>query len=74
MAEQIRVLNIDGMTCGGCVASIYSATADIDGLLTMSIELTDNQAAISYDDSKTNAETIAAAIEDAGFDVTIAQA
>ena len=44
MAEQMRVLNIDGMTCGGCVASIYSATADIDGLLTMSIELTDNQA------------------------------
>ena len=74
MAEQMRVLNIDGMTCGGCVASIHSATADIDGLLTMSIELTDNQAAISYDDSKTDAETIAAAIEDAGFDVTIAQA
>lgn len=74
MAEQTRVLNIDGMTCGGCVASIYGATADIDGLLTMSIELADHQASISYDDSKTNAETIAAAIEDAGFDVTIAQA
>lgn len=74
MAEQMRVLNIDGMTCGGCVASIHRATADIDGLLTMNIELANNQATISYDDSKTDADTVAAAIEDAGFDVTIAQA
>lgn len=74
MSEQTRILNIDGMTCGGCVASIHRATADIDGLLTMNIELAANQASISYDDSKTDAETIAAAIEDAGFDVTISQA
>ena len=71
MAEQTRIIKIDGMTCGGCVASVHSATTDIDGLLTLSIELADNQATVTFDDSATSAEEIAAAIDDAGFDATI---
>ncbi|MBU5617821.1 cation transporter [Psychrobacter sp. TAE2020] len=72
MAEQTRIINIDGMTCGGCVASVHTATADIDGLNTISIELADNLATVSFEDSKTSAEKIAAAIDDAGFDATVA--
>ena len=62
------------MTCGGCVASVHNATADIDGLDDISIELADNQATVTFDDSKTSAETIAAAIDDAGFDATVTNA
>ena len=72
MAEQTRIINIDGMTCGGCVASVHTATADIEGLNTISIELADNLATVSFDDSKTSAEAIAAAIDDAGFEATVA--
>ena len=71
MANQTRIIKIDGMTCGGCVASVYSATADIDGLDDISIELIDNQATVTFDDSKTNIEAIVSAIDDAGFDATI---
>ena len=60
------------MTCGGCVASVHNATADIDGLDDISIELADNQATVTFDDSKTSAEVIAAAIDEAGFDATVA--
>ena len=56
----------------GCVASVHNATADIDGLNDMSIELADNQATVTFDDSKTSAEAIAAAIDDTGFDATVA--
>lgn len=74
MANQTRIINIEGMTCGGCVASVHTATADIDGLDNISIELADNLATVTFDDSKTSAEKIAAAIDDAGFDATIANA
>ena len=74
MASQTRIIIIDGMTCGGCVASVHNATADIDGLDDISIELADNQATVTFDDSKTSAETIAAAIDDAGFDATVTNA
>lgn len=36
------------------------------------IDLTDNLATVSFDDSKTSAEAIASAIEEAGFDATVA--
>lgn len=72
MAEQTRIINIDGMTCQGCVTSVYNATADIDGLDSMSIDLSANKATVTFDDSKTSADKIASAIEDAGFDATVA--
>ena len=72
MANQTRIIKIDGMTCGGCVARVHNATADIDGLDDISIELADNQATVTFDDSKTSAEVIAAAIDEAGFDATVA--
>lgn len=74
MAEQTRIIKIDGMTCGGCVASVHTATADIDGLHTMTVELADNQATVTFDDSATSAEAIAAAIDEAGFEASVANA
>ena len=71
MVNQTRIISIEGMTCGGCVASVHTATADIDGLENISIELADNQATVTFDDSKTSAEKIAAAIDDAGFDAAV---
>ncbi len=71
MANQTQIISIEGMTCGGCVASVHTATADIDGLENISIELADNQATVTFDDSKTSAEKIAAAIDDAGFDAAV---
>ncbi|WLP93845.1 heavy-metal-associated domain-containing protein [Psychrobacter sp. M13] len=72
MANQTQIINIEGMTCGGCVASVHTATADIDGLDNISIELANNQATVTFDDSKTSAEKIAAAIDEAGFDASVA--
>lgn len=72
MANQTRIIKIDGMTCGKCVESVHTATGDIDGLDTITVELTDNQVTVTFDDSKTSADKIAAVIEDAGFDATVA--
>lgn len=72
MAHQTRIIQINGMTCGGCVASVHAATADIEGLDTITIDLADNLATVTFDDSMTSAERIATAIDDAGFDATVA--
>lgn len=74
MANQTRIIKIDGMTCGGCVASVHAATGEIDGLDIITVDLADNLATVSFDDSKTSAEAIASAIEEAGFDATVANA
>ncbi|KKL78019.1 hypothetical protein LCGC14_2029000, partial [marine sediment metagenome] len=50
----------------------HTATADIDGLETITVDLADNLATITFDDSKTSAEAIASAIDDAGFEATVA--
>ena len=72
MASQTRIIQIEGMTCSGCVASVHTATADIDGLDTITVDLADNLATITFDDSKTSAEVIASAIDEAGFEATVA--
>ncbi len=72
MASQTRIIKIDGMTCGGCVSSVHTATDSIDGIDTISVDLADNLATVTFDDSKTSAEAIASAIDEAGFDATVA--
>ncbi|MDE0492259.1 cation transporter [Psychrobacter sp. A3] len=44
----------------------------MDGLDTMTVDLADKLATVTFDDSKTSAEAIAAAIEEAGFVATVA--
>lgn len=72
MANQTRIIKIDGMTCEKCVESVHSATGDIDGLISLTVELPTNQATVTFDDSVTSAKHIASAIDDAGFDATVA--
>ena len=72
MANQTRIIKIDGMTCAKCVESVHSVTGDIDGLLSLTVELPTNQATVTFDDSMTSAEQIAAAISDGGYEATVA--
>jgi copper chaperone CopZ len=72
MANQTRIIKIDGMTCAKCVESVHSTTGDIDGLISLTVELPTNQATVTFDDSITSAEKIAAGVEEAGFEATVA--
>lgn len=72
MANQTRIIKIEGMTCEKCVSSVHGVTAGLDGLLSMTVELPTNQATVTFDDEKTSAEKIAAVIDDSGFEATVA--
>ena len=63
------VLKIDGMTCGGCVASISGALKARPGVSGVTASLEDAEVSIQYDPDAIQLAALEQAIKDAGFDV-----
>ncbi|HEY9103305.1 heavy-metal-associated domain-containing protein [Chitinimonas sp.] len=61
---------IEGMSCGGCVASVEKALKAVTGVTAVAVDLALGQAKVDYDASRTNPTVLRQAIEDAGYDVT----
>lgn len=61
------VLTIDGMTCGGCVASVKRRLDGIEGVVSHEVSLERGEAEIVYDPDRTDPEAIAAAVSETGF-------
>jgi mercuric ion binding protein len=70
MNKQITI-QIQGMNCGSCVASIEKVLTKVQGVAKSTVNLAQANAIISFDDSKTSAEKLVEAIENAGFDANI---
>lgn len=66
--EQV-VVNVQGMTCGGCVASVTKAIKRLDGVEQANVSLESKVASVIYDDAKTNEAEIKQAVRDAGYDI-----
>ena len=62
-------INVQGMTCGGCVASVTRVLKAIDGVDGVDVNLDAAQAHITYDPARTGVPALRKAIEDAGYDV-----
>ncbi len=65
-------LNIQGMTCGGCVKSVTKVLTEIDGVSRADVDLAAARAVVEFDASKTNPAALAEAVDDAGFDAQVA--
>ena len=61
------VIGVEGMTCGGCVASVEGAVGRIEGVKKVRADLGAKQATVEGE--HLDRARIAAAIEDAGFEV-----
>jgi copper chaperone len=62
-------LNVTGMTCQGCVASVTRVLKAVPGVSEVLVELAPGTAKIAYDQSLATLPVLKAAIEDAGYDV-----
>ena len=62
-------LNVSGMTCQGCVASVTRVLKAVPGVADVIVELEPGTAKIAYDESLATLPVLKAAIEDAGYDV-----
>jgi len=65
-------LNIEGMTCGGCVRSVEKALARVEGLTSATVDLAAGKAVVEASDEADPARFVAA-VEDAGYDATLAR-
>jgi copper chaperone len=66
---ETTTLRIEGMTCGGCVASVTRVLKAVPGVSEADVTLTPGTATVTFDATRTNVPALRVAIEDAGFDV-----
>lgn len=68
--EREVVFKVTGMTCGSCVARIEQVLAGQDGVSRAVVDLTSNQARITFTDAGSE-ESATRAVGDVGYDMTI---
>jgi len=60
--------SISGMSCGHCVKAVDKALAAVAGVTKAEVAI--GTATVEFDDARTSASAIGAAIDDAGYQVT----
>ena len=63
-------ITIQGMTCGGCVASVTRVLKALPGVHDVNVTLAPGNAVVAYDAAHVGVAAMRQAIEDAGYDVT----
>src|SRR6266571_4377707 len=61
-AEKVTI-QVRGMSCGSCEATVKSALKEIDGVSEAQVSYEQGQAVVTYDSTKTTPEAIARAVE-----------
>jgi Cu+-exporting ATPase len=74
MAEQQATIEIQGMTCAGCVANVERALSRAAGVTEAAVNLATGSASVRYDDSATDPEGLARVISAAGYAARAASA
>lgn len=64
-----QTIQIEGMTCGGCAATVERVLKAQNGVSQAKVDLAAKTAAVEFDPTLTNLADLQAAIEDAGYDV-----
>ena len=66
------ILKVDGMTCGGCVATIQSHLADFEGIVDVQVDVSAGTAVIEYDSRRIEeVDKLAQAITASGYPATV---
>ena len=68
------VLDIEGMTCASCVATITEGLAELPGIVDVNVNLATNVAIVEYSASSLTPQEMARAITDVGYGAHIVTA
>ena len=60
-------LKVEGMTCGGCVASVTRVLKATPGVADAVVKLDAKSATVTFDPARTSVSALKNAVEDAGF-------
>ncbi len=69
MAQEIKTLNVEGMSCMHCVRAIKDSVGSLPGIDKVEVDLMGKKVEVVYDADKVNLEKIKDKIEDAGYQV-----
>ena len=72
-ATQTVTLAVPGMTCAACPITVKKALTKVDGVTKAAVDFDKRQAVVTFDDAKTNVETLTKATTDAGYPATVKQ-
>ena len=72
--EEVVVLNVSKVTCGGCVKHVTKTLTAVEGVSDVFVSLEDGTATVSYTKAKVKPEMLSAAVIKAGYPTTIAGA
>ena len=64
-----QIFKVEGMSCGGCVASVERAVKAVAGVSAVEVRLAEAEATVVFEPQQATVAAIRAAIEAAGFDV-----
>ena len=69
MDQPLQVINLDiqGMTCAGCVSSVEKALGKVDGVDMAEVNFALNRASVHYNPEFANSSQLVSAVEAAGF-------
>lgn len=64
-----KTLDVQGMSCGHCKASVEGALKKLDGVKEVEANVTTGKVDVSFDEAKVNEQALKEAIEEQGYDV-----
>ncbi len=65
----ITTLQVDGITCGGCVSTLTRVLMGLPGVADVEIDQESGRTQVRHDPAQVNEARFREAIEDAGYDV-----
>ena len=65
---ETALLNIEGMTCEGCVKSVTRTLQSVAGVQAVEVSLAQASARVTYDPAKTAIADLKRAVERAGYE------
>lgn len=66
---ETKTLKVEGMSCGGCVASVTRVLKAVPGVSDAVVTLQPAEARVTFDPARTSIAALARAIEDAGYGI-----
>ncbi len=71
---QTELLQVTGMTCGGCISNVTKALKAINGVGDVNVSLDAGEATVKYDERLTSPDQLKSAVKGAGYGVDGANA
>lgn len=69
MSSERIVMKVDGMTCGGCEASIRTALEHLSGVQVLEASHEEGTVEILYESDANSRDDLVGAVEEAGYEV-----